>query len=186
MGSYEAVVNGSHVASSSASPWVDDPIAIVGIGLRLPGGIRTTQQYWEFLKNKGSARSRVPDNRYRTESFVGPAGKAGHTATEYGYFLNDADLGAIDSSFWSMSRKEIGLMDPQQRLMLEVAFEALENSGTTDYKGKDIGCFVGTFGEDWVDLQSRDPLNSGLYRIPGYGDFAISNRVSYELGLTGP
>jgi acyl transferase domain-containing protein len=77
-------------------------------------------------------------------------------------------------------------MDPQQRLILEVVYECLESSGTTNYKGANIGCYVGVFGEDWADLQGKDALNSGLYRITGYGDFTISNRVSYELGFVGP
>ncbi|KAL3473204.1 beta-ketoacyl synthase [Aspergillus californicus] len=165
---------------------VDDPIAIVGIGLRLPGSIRTPRQYWEFLINKGSGRGRVPESRYNVDAFIGPKGKAGHAWTEYGYFLEDVDLVTIDSSFWSMSRKEIELMDPQQRLMLEVAYECLESSGTTDFKGKDIGCYIGCFGEDWADIQAKDSHTSGMYRISGYSDFAIANRVSYEMGFTGP
>ncbi|KAL4982597.1 thiolase-like protein [Aspergillus falconensis] len=144
------------------SPWVDDPIAIIGMGLRLPGSISNPEKYWELLTSKGSGRSRVPANRYSVDAFIGPKGKAGHSCTEFGYFLEDIDLATIDSSFWSMSRKEVGLMDPQQRLMLEVAYECLESSGTTGYKGKDIGCYIGVFGEDWADIQAKDSHNSGL------------------------
>ncbi|KAL5050179.1 hypothetical protein BDW71DRAFT_195088 [Aspergillus fruticulosus] len=146
------------------SPWVDDPIAIIGMGLRLPGSISNPEKYWELLTSKGSGRGRVHANRYNVDAFIGPKGKAGHTCTEFGYFLEDIDLATIDSSFWSMSRKEVGLMDPQQRLMLEVAYEYLESS----------------------DIQAKDSHNSGMYRITGYGDFTIANRVSYELGFTGP
>ncbi|KAL2819841.1 hypothetical protein BDW59DRAFT_119720 [Aspergillus cavernicola] len=169
-----------------SSPWVDDPIAIVGMGIRLPGSVRTPQQYWEFLTNKGSGRCRVPTDRYNVDAFLGPKGKAGHTCTEYGYFLDDLDLAAADSSFWSMPPKELELLDPQQRLMMEVVYECLESSGTAAYKGKDIGCYVGVLGEDWMDIQTKDPHHSGMHRVAGYGDFAIANRVSKELGLTGP
>ncbi|KAL4923067.1 type I polyketide synthase [Aspergillus undulatus] len=169
----------------ASSPWVDDPIAIIGIGLRLPGSIHTTEQFWNFLIDKRSGRCRVPASRYNIDAFLGPKGKAGHVCTEYGYFLN-IDLAAVDSSFWSMSPKELELLDPQQRLMMEVVYECLENSGTADYKGKDIGLYVGALGEDWMDIQTKDPHHPGMHCVAGYGDFAISNRVSKELGLTGP
>ncbi|KAL2855595.1 hypothetical protein BJX68DRAFT_216696 [Aspergillus pseudodeflectus] len=169
-----------------ASPWVDDPIAITGIGLRLPGSVRTPQQYWDFLTKKGSGRCRVPANRYNVDAFLGPKGKPGHTCTEYGYFLDDLDLAAADSSFWSMKPKELELLDPQQRLMMEVIYECLESSGTAAYTGKDIGCYVGVLGEDWMEIQTKDPHHAGVQSVAGYGDFAIANRVSKELGLTGP
>ncbi|KAL4863553.1 hypothetical protein BDV12DRAFT_206394 [Aspergillus spectabilis] len=168
------------------NPWVEDPIAIIGIGLRLPGSVRTPQQYWEFLTRKGSGRGRVPASRYNVDAFLGPKGKSGHTCTEYGYFLEDVDLAAADSSFWSIPPKELELLDPQQRLMMEVVYECLESSGTATFKGKDIGCYVGVLGEDWMDIQTKDPHHSGMHRVGGYGDFAIANRVSKELGLTGP
>jgi hypothetical protein len=63
------------------------------------------------------------------------------------YFLNDIDLAQADTSFWSMTRKEIEEMDPQQRLALEVVYECLQNSGTTKFKNKNIGCYFGIFGE---------------------------------------
>ncbi|KAL4904450.1 hypothetical protein BDW74DRAFT_179029 [Aspergillus multicolor] len=171
---------------TDTSPWADDPIAIVGMGSRLPGSVRTPQQFWDLLTVKGSGRCRVPADRYNVDAFVGPKGKPGHTCTEYGYFLQDVDLATIDSSFWSMTRKEIEMMDPQQRLLLEVVYECLEHSGATGFKDQDIGCYVGVFGEDWAEIQAKDPQTSGTYQIIGYGDFAIANRISYELGLTGP
>ncbi|KIA75578.1 polyketide synthase [Aspergillus ustus] len=175
-----------HTATSESSPWIDDPIAITGIGLRLPGSVRTPQQYWDFLTQKGSGRCRVPANRYNVDAFLGPKGKPGHTCTEFGYFLDDVDLAAADSSFWSMKPKELELLDPQQRLMQEVIYECLESSGAAAYSGKDIGCYVGVLGEDWMEIQTKDPQHLGVHSVAGYGDFAIANRVSKELGLTGP
>ena len=77
-------------------------------------------------------------------------------------------------------------MDPQQRLLLEVVFECLESSGTTSWQGKNIGCYVGTFGEDWLNLDGEDQQNSNMYRFTGYSDFVTANRVSYEFDLKGP
>ncbi|KAL4938594.1 thiolase-like protein [Aspergillus oleicola] len=179
----------THSTSSNKSldsnPWTEDPVAIVGIGLRLPGSISTPQQFWDFLISKRSGRCRVPRDRYNVDAFLGPKGKPGHVCTEYGYFL-DLDLAAADSSFWSMSPREFELLDPQQRLMMEVVYECLESSGTATYRDKDIGLYVGTLGEDWMDIQTKDPQHPGMHFATGYGDFAIANRVSKELGLTGP
>ncbi|KAL4878208.1 hypothetical protein BJY04DRAFT_221358 [Aspergillus karnatakaensis] len=166
----------SNKISSSAghlepNPWVEDPIAIIGIGLRLPGSVRTPQQYWDLLTRKRSGRGRVPAKRYNVDAIIAPKGKPGHTCTD---------------SFWSMPPKELELLDPQQRLMMEVVYECLESSGTSVFRGKDIGCYVGVLGEDWMDIQTKDPHHHGMHRVGGYGDFAISNRVSKELGLTGP
>ncbi|KAL4738206.1 hypothetical protein BDV11DRAFT_216094 [Aspergillus similis] len=170
---------------AASTSWTDDPIAIIGLGLRLPGSIRTPQQYWEFLINKRSGRCRVPANRYNVDAFHGPKGKLGHVCTEYGHFL-DIDLAAVDSSFWSIPPKELLLLDPQQRLLMEVVYECLESSGTAAFRGKDIGVYIGALGEDWMDIQTRDPQGPGMHCVAGYSDFALSNRLSKELGLTGP
>lgn len=172
---------------SEDAEWIDDPIAIVGIGLRLPGSVRTPQQYWELLTSKGSGGCRVPSSRYNVDAFLGPKGKPGYVCTDHGYFLDD-DLAAFDNSLWSIFSKELGLLDPQVRLMLEVVYECLESSGTPDCRGRDIGLYVGALGGDWMDIQTRDadPLYSGSRYVTGFGDYTLSNRVSKELGLTGP
>ncbi|CBF84683.1 hypothetical protein AN8910.2 [Aspergillus nidulans FGSC A4] len=170
---------------TTSASWADDPIAIVGVGLRLPGSIRTPQQFWQFLVNKRSGRCRVPADRYNVDAFHGPKGKLGHVCTEYGHFL-DVDLAAVDSSFWSIPPKELLLLDPQQRLLMEVVYECLESSGTAAYRGRDIGLYIGALGEDWMDIQTRDPQGLGMHCVAGYSDFALSNRLSKELGLTGP
>ena len=162
-----------------------EPIAIIGMSMRLPGGIRDSEALWDLLINGKSGRGKVPADRYNVDAFYGQ-GKARHICTKQGYFLTDVDLAQMDSSFWSMTKAEAEVMDPQQRLLLEVVYECLENSGSKGWRDRDIGCYVGVFGEDWLDLQSRDALNTGVYRILGYSDFAIANRVSYEFGFTGP
>ncbi|KFZ17505.1 hypothetical protein V502_04560 [Pseudogymnoascus sp. VKM F-4520 (FW-2644)] len=162
-----------------------EPIAIIGCGMRLPGAIDTDEALWQLLSGKQDGRCRVPLDRYNVDAFYGP-GKAGHVCTEFGHFLEHVNLAEIDSSFWSMTRKEIEVMDPQQRLALEVVYECLQSSGTTDWKGKDIGVFFGIYGEDWADMQAKESQQSGMYRITGYGDFVVANRVSYEFGFKGP
>ena len=162
-----------------------EPVAIVGMAMRLPGGIHNAEAFWDLLVNKMSGRCRVPSDRYNIDAWYGP-GKSGHVGTHYGYFLEDLDLAHIDASFWSVTKQEAELMDPQQRLLLEVVYECLENAGVKKWRGENIGCYVGTFGEDWLDMDSKDVQNSRMYRLSGYGDYVIANRVSYEFDFKGP
>ncbi|KAJ5672084.1 hypothetical protein N7507_001211 [Penicillium longicatenatum] len=77
-------------------------------------------------------------------------------------------------------------MDPQQRQLMEVVWECLESAGETNWWGKEIGCFVGVYGEDWLELASKDPQNTDRYHVLGTGQFALSNRISYEYDFQGP
>lgn len=163
------------------------PIAICGMALRLPGGLASPQDLWKFLLAKGDARGRVPKSRYNVSAFHSTDGKPGTVATEYGYFLDEnVDLGALDTSFFSMTRSEVERADPQQRLLLEVARECFEDAGVTNWRGKTIGCYVGSFGEDWIEMFAKEPHQHGIHRVVGVGDFALSNRLSYEMDLQGP
>ncbi len=77
----------------------------------------TPQQLWDFIIDKGDARSRVPSSRYNVDAFYSPVAKPGAVGTEYGYFLDDGvDLGALDTSFFSMQRADLEATDPQERL----------------------------------------------------------------------
>ena len=160
-------------------------VVICGMALRLPAGLRSPQQLWQFLLAKGDARSKVPKSRYNVSAFYDSTGKPGTVKTEHGYFL-DEDIGHLDTSFFSMARMEVERVDPQQRLMLEVTRECLEDAGVTDYRGSQVGCYVGSLGEDWCEMFARKTQNWGNYRITGHGDFALANRVSYEMDLRGP
>ncbi|KAL8775852.1 MAG: hypothetical protein Q9194_003575 [Teloschistes cf. exilis] len=160
-------------------------IAICGMAIRLPNGIKTPQQLWHFLLNKGDARSRVPESRYNVSAFYHPSAKPGTVISEHGYFLDD-DIGTLDTSFFSMPRMELERADPQQRLLLEITRECLEDAGVTKWRGRRIGCYVGSLGEDWSEMFARESQNWGMYRASGSGDFALSNRVSYEMDFKGP
>lgn len=162
-----------------------EPIAIIGMGMRLPGGVHDAESFWDLLVHKRHGRCRVPSDRYNIDAWYG-AGKTGHVGTQYGYFLEDLNLANMDATFWSMSRQEAERMDPQQRLLLEVVYECLENAGAQNWRGQNIGCYVGTFGEDWLDMDGKDSQSSHMYRLTGYGDYITANRVSYEFDLKGP
>ncbi|KAL8826449.1 MAG: hypothetical protein Q9191_003792 [Dirinaria sp. TL-2023a] len=103
-------------------------------------------------------------------------------STEYGYFLDESvDLGALDTSFFSLPRSEVERADPQQRLMLEVAQEAFQDAGITKWRGKTIGCYIGNFGEDWLEMFGKETQPWGIHRIAGTGDWAVSNRLSMTI-----
>lgn len=176
-------INGEAVNSVQSHTQL--PIAICGMALRLPAGLKTPQQMWEFLLAGGDARGRVPSSRYNVAAFHDHTGKHGTVIAEYGYFL-DEDIGALDTSFFSMPRMEVERTDPQQRLMLEVTRECFEDAGETAWRGKRIGCYMGSFGEDWCEIFARETQNWGPYRYTGFADFELSNRVSYEMDLQGP
>ncbi|GJN78219.1 type I iterative polyketide synthase [Purpureocillium lilacinum] len=161
------------------------PIAIVGIGLRLPGGVNTTEAFWSSILNKQSFRSEVPRSRYNVDAFHSTSGRPGTVKSRHGYFLED-DISSMDAAFFSMSKAEVERLDPQQRLLLEVVWECMESAGQRDWRGRNIGCYVGVFGEDWLDLNAKDPQHTGMYRITGTADFALANRVSYEFDMKGP
>ncbi|KAL7914426.1 hypothetical protein GGI35DRAFT_490696 [Trichoderma velutinum] len=162
------------------------PIAIVGMGLRLPGGVNSVDDFWDLLINKKDGASPIPPDRYKPEGFYSPHQKPGHIVMNQGYFLNHLDITHMDAAFFTMSKAEVERLDPQQRLLLEVVYEAFESAGETNWTGKDIGCYVGTFAEDWLDLHAKDSQDFGMYRITGSGDFVLANRVSYEYDLHGP
>ncbi|GFF25207.1 lovastatin nonaketide synthase [Aspergillus udagawae] len=160
------------------------PIAIVGMSMRLPGGVNCENEFWEFLINKRDGLCRVPDNRYNIDAFYKES-TSGAIRTQHGYFLQQ-DIAYFDAAFFGMSKVEAARLDPQQRMLMEIIWECMENGGQTQWCGKNIGCYVGVFGEDWLDLLSKDTQANDRYRVIGAGDFALSNRISYEFDLRGP
>ena len=122
------------------------PIAIVGMGLRLPGGVDSASSLWELLINKRNGRCKVPSSRYNVDAFYKPSKATGSVASKYGYFLHD-DVESFDASFFSMSKSEVDMSDPQQRMLLEVVWECMESGGQTNWRGGNTGCYVGVFGD---------------------------------------
>nr|A0A3G9H990.1 RecName: Full=Highly reducing polyketide synthase ALT1; Short=HR-PKS FUM1; AltName: Full=AAL-toxin biosynthesis cluster protein 1 [Alternaria alternata]BBG74267.1 polyketide synthase [Alternaria alternata] len=181
-------INGNGMLNApSISPDPVLPLAIVGMGMRLPGAIHTPEHLWQTLVNKRSTRCEIPDTRFSTNGFHSPSAKPGSIAMRHGHFLADSDsLHHLDPSFFSMGMNEAVDIDPQQRLLLEVVYECMESSGQVNWQGSKIGCWVGVWGEDWLDLHAKDTFDSGMFRIAGGHDFAISNRISYEYNLKGP
>ncbi|KAK2596464.1 hypothetical protein N8I77_013354 [Diaporthe amygdali] len=160
------------------------PVAICGMAMRLPGNISSGEQLWDFLINKRNARDVVPTERYNSAAFHGgPEGRSRH-----GYFLKDVDIEKFDASLFTMTRAELEWLDPQVRILLELTRECFENAGEVRWRGrKDIGCYIGTWGEDWKELHTKDTQSAeDGYSVTGIMDFQFSNKISHEYDLQGP
>ncbi|KAI1319731.1 thiolase-like protein [Xylariaceae sp. FL0255] len=103
-------------------------------------------------------------------------------------FLQDVDIRDIDAQFFKLSGIEAVSMDPQQRQLLEVVYEGLENAGVTleQLNGTSVGCFVSSFACDFADVQARDPENRAPTTVVGVGRAMLSNRLSHFLNIKGP
>ena len=125
-----------------------EPIAIVGMALRLPGKIHTPEALWDLIINKKTTRGSVPKSRYNIDGFYADSKRPGSIGVKYGHFLDDSDaLDALDASLFSMSKSEVEKLDPQQRMLLEVVWECMENAGQQNWRGGNTGVFVGTWGD---------------------------------------
>jgi acyl transferase domain-containing protein len=168
---------------------MDFKIAIVGIGLRLPGGCHDTASFWDLVVNKKDARKPIPPERFSRGGFYDAqateSGSANTLSVQKGYFLDDM-LDRFDAGFFSMSQAEVERLDPNQRLLLEVVYEALENAGETESRGQNIAVYAGSFGPDWALMQGKDVQDESFYGLLGRDDFLYGNRISYEFGLHGP
>lgn len=166
-----------------------EPIAVVGMGCRFPGGIDDPASYWELLRKGGDAISEVPSERWNIESFYDPdPDAAGKMSTRWGGFLRDVDQ--FDPEFFGISAREAATIDPQQRLLLEVAWETLENAGIApdSLLGSATGVFagVGTFDYPQLELQALDMAEIDAYFATGASHSVAAGRISYVLGLKGP
>ncbi|MET0463360.1 MAG: SDR family NAD(P)-dependent oxidoreductase [Chitinophagaceae bacterium] len=167
------------------------PIAIIGIGCRLPGGASNPDKLWELLLNKQDAVITVPKERWDIRKFYNPDQDTRHDkiATTQGGFLRE-QVDGFDADFFEMSPREANSMDPQQRLLMEVSFEAIEDAGITTHQlsNSNTGVYVGGFTFDYtllqLDRKSRHLLNPSV--ATGSMLTMISNRLSYLYDLKGP
>ncbi|PTV59197.1 hybrid non-ribosomal peptide synthetase/type I polyketide synthase [Acinetobacter seifertii] len=172
--------------ANSVRPDVREPIAIVSTACRLPGGVRSPQDFWQLLENKVDAVSEIPRSRFDIDEVYDPDVNAlGKSYTRKGGFVDGLEY--FDHLFFDIPQIEAEAMDPHQRLILSTGFEALHQLGYSrrDLKGKNIGVFVGVSNQDWMVTQGAEQEHNPYFG-PGVSFSIIANRISYVLGLTGP
>src|SRR3954453_8155276 len=166
---------------------VDEPIAVIGLGCRFPGGISGPEALWQFLSDGRCAIGQIPPDRWAPFDDGSPevAAILART-TRWGSFLNDVD--AFDAEFFDISLREAIKMDPQQRLLLEVTWEALEHAGIrANYLSRSqTGVFVGACCSEYGYLASTDLPRVDAWSNIGGALSIIANRLSYFLDLRGP
>ncbi|MFJ9034907.1 type I polyketide synthase, partial [Streptomyces sp. NPDC102274] len=163
----------------------DDPIAIVSMACRMPGGINTPEGYWRLLASGGDAVSGLPPRWENLDVYDPDPEAAGKSYAREGGFIDDAE--GFDAAFFGISQREALSMDPQQRLVLETAWEALERAGirpdtlSESRTGVYLGAMSSDYGEQGRELDAFDG-----YVSTGNASSVVSGRVSYALGLQGP
>lgn len=170
-----------------------EPIAIVGIGCRFPGGVDTPEAFWNLLKNGKNAITQVPSDRWNIDAYYDSDPTApGKMYSRFGGFLDS--IADFDPQSFGISPREALMMDPQQRLLLEVSWEAMENSGIiiksqdTDSIYNKTGVFVGVTTNDYAKLvaPSDDLSRINAYYLTGNPLNAIAGRLAYTYGFHGP
>ncbi|KAI0444713.1 polyketide synthase [Xylaria telfairii] len=167
---------------------MDEPIAIIGLDARLPGDGDTPEHFYDLLLAGRSARTEVPQDRYKVDSFWHPdPNRRGTTRVRHGHFLKGS-IAAFDAPFFSITPKEASSMDPQQRGMLECVYRALENAGIPleVAAGTQTGVYVGCFSSDYRSIMEKDLDKDLKYAATGNVVSMLSNRVSWFYDLRGP
>lgn len=163
----------------------DTAIAVIGIDCRLPGAA-TPAALWELLMNSSVTAAEVPATRWEADDFYHPHPRAGQINTRYASFIEDPD--AFDNEFFGISPTEAAALDPQQRLVLQSAWRALEDAAVDprSLAGTETGVYVGMMSSEWGALNLLDYPRITPHRGIGGGHAMVANRVSYHLNLTGP
>ncbi|KAI0020291.1 polyketide synthase [Xylariomycetidae sp. FL0641] len=165
------------------------PIALVGISCRLPGGANSEDKLWQLLKNGTEAWSDVPTDRFNESAFYHPSPDDSNGSTHHrgGHFI-DGDVRDFDHAFFHMSPQQAAATDPQQRMLLEMSYEAFENAGwpKKTYAGRSIGVYAAMFTTDYERNLYKDPLDLPVHYLTGTEKAILANRISYSFDLRGP
>jgi acyl transferase domain-containing protein/ubiquinone/menaquinone biosynthesis C-methylase UbiE/acyl carrier protein len=173
----------------SPAPEPAEPIAIIGVGCRFPGGAHGPAQFWRLLTDGVDAITGVPEDRWNVRAFYDPdPAKPGKSYAGQGGFINGVDQ--FDAAFFGMSPREATRADPQQRILMEVAYEAIEDAGIAAERmaGTSTGVFIGISTLDYGGIQTATTERRSINAYTNLGSaFAIAaNRLSYLFDLHGP
>ncbi|POM24527.1 Erythronolide synthase, modules 3 and 4 [Actinomadura rubteroloni] len=166
----------------------DEPVAIVGIGCRFPGGVRSADDLWRLVGDGRDAITEFPGNRgWDLRALLdGDPDRPGGSSTRYGGFLHDADT--FDAAFFGLSPREATAMDPQQRLVLETSWETFEHAGIdpSELARRPVGVFVGATAHGYGPELRESVEGYDGFRLTGSTVSVASGRVAYSFGFEGP
>ncbi|MGW0824446.1 beta-ketoacyl synthase N-terminal-like domain-containing protein [Streptomyces sp. NPDC002845] len=164
-----------------ASGSAGEPVAVVGVGCRLPGGVHGPDDYWRLLREGVDAIRRVPEDRWRDFTAFPPV-----DADPYGGYLDD--IAGFDADFFRITPREAAVMDPQQRILLEVVHEALDHAAVpaASLAGTATGVFVGVSAPEYGQLTGADPAAVDPWAPAGAALSVTAGRLAYVLDTRGP
>lgn len=163
------------------------PIAVIGMGCRLPGGIDSPAAFWQALLRRDDLVTKVPLDRWDADEYYDPEpGVPGRSVSKWGAFLDD--VAGFDADFFGYGEREAPSIDPQHRLLLETSWEALEHAGLApaDISGSSTGVFLGMTHNDYQMVAAEADALDGAYGFAGTNFSLASGRVAYALGVHGP
>ena len=165
------------------------PVAIIGMACRFPGGVSSTDQFWNLLRRGGDAITKIPSDRWFVDAFYDPNPTTpGKTYARFGGFVDNVE--AFDAQFFGISPREAVCIDPQHRLLMEIAWEAVECAGLSPnyLAGSNTGVFIGISTCDYGGIQTAPNERSSIspYTNLGLGMCIAANRLSYFFDLHGP
>ncbi|MDT9685556.1 type I polyketide synthase [Streptomyces sp. TRM76323] len=174
-------------SATSTAGHPDDAVAIVGAACRLPAGIDTLDELWSALVEGRDVIGAVPPDRFDASRWLDPEPRRpGKTYVARGGFLTDVQ--SFDAEFFDMSPREAARLDPLQRMLLEMAVEAVDDAGcpASSLAGSDTAVYVGVSSQSFWHLQGLGPATVDAYTMTGGATANTANRLSYALGLRGP
>lgn len=165
-----------------------EPIAVVGSGCRFPGSANSPSALWKLLSKPKDVSREIPDERFELKGFYHPKGAHHGTTNVLRAYMLEEDFRVFDTTFFNINPNEADSIDPQQRLLMEVVYEALEAGGhpMESLRGSDTAVYVGTMSVDYNDIVLRDLESTPTYFATGSSRAILSNRISYFFDWHGP
>ncbi|MEN5378520.1 non-ribosomal peptide synthetase/type I polyketide synthase [Sphingobacterium kitahiroshimense] len=180
----------SSLRKSSALPTLvenanSDKIAIVGVSCRFPGATNV-QDFWNNMINSVDCISEIPPDRWDWRDYYSTDQQVNKMYSKWGGFIEN--ISDFDASFFNITNEEACLMDPQQRILLELSYEAFENAGYSveNLSKRKVGVFIGASNNDYISLLQKDEVEKSVYTSTGNSLSILANRLSYFYNLSGP
>ncbi|KAK2038771.1 beta-ketoacyl synthase domain-containing protein [Colletotrichum somersetense] len=173
---------------ASGKNWQTEPVAVVGMSCRAPGGSNSPSKLWNILRDPPDLRKEIPLTKFNYHSFYHPEGARHGTSNVSHSYVLEEDVGKFDHGFFNINPKEAESMDPQQRLLLETVYEGIEAAGyaMSDLRGSPTGVFVGQMTDDYYEILDKDVPCAPQYTATGTSRAIVANRVSYFFDWRGP